>query len=125
MAITIVSWVLRVAIAGMFVVASIPKLAMQAEPKALFEQIGGTPMMMLTGVMELVAAALILVPKTKVYGAILALGVMGGAIVSHLVVLENDDMLPAAIGLFVAAGVLLIVHRRELPLIGTTVQDNA
>jgi len=118
MAITSVSWVCRVAIAGMFAVAAVPKLTMQAEPQAMFSAMGGKPVMLLTGVMELVAAVLVLIPKTKVYGAVLAMGVMGGAIVSHLAVLEDDSMLPAAVGLFIAAAVLLVLHRSELPLFG-------
>lgn len=118
MALTIVSWVCRIAVAGMFIMASIPKLTAQADPKAMFDALGGTPMMYLTGVMELAAAVLILIPKTKVYGAVLAMGVMGGAIVSHLAVLEDDTMLPMAIVLFIAAGIVVFLHRAELPLLG-------
>lgn len=115
MAITLISWICRLAVGVMFVMASIPKLTMQDAPQAMFAEIGGKPMMLLTGVLELVAAVLILVPRTKVYGAALALGVMGGAIVSHIAVLEDDAMLPMAIGLFIAAGVVLVLHRHELP----------
>ena len=118
MAVTIVSWVCRLGIAVMFALASIPKLTMQDQPQEMFTALGGKPMMLLTGVMELAATVLVLIPKTRVYGAVLAIGVMGGAIVSHLAVLDNDDMLPAAIGLFIAAVVLLVLHRSELPFFG-------
>ncbi|MEJ0104489.1 MAG: hypothetical protein WDO19_18830 [Bacteroidota bacterium] len=37
--------------------------------------------------MELIASILILIPRTTGYGALLGLGIMGGAILSHLVVL--------------------------------------
>lgn len=40
-----------------------------------------------TGVMELVASLLIIVPTTVWLGAILGIGLMGGAIMSHLFVL--------------------------------------
>src|SRR4026207_59554 len=40
-----------------------------------------------SGVIELVASLLLLIPATAVAGAMLALGVMGGAIASHLVIL--------------------------------------
>ena len=102
----------------MFVMAAIPKLTGQAEPVELFSQLGGAPMMYLTGVMELSAAVLLLVPKTKIYGAVLALGVMGGAIVSHLAVLGLGGMFPLAVVLFVLAGVLIWLHRAELPVVG-------
>jgi len=111
---TIISWILRLGIAAMFVMVAVPKLAAQAEPVELFSRLGGAPMMYLTGVMELAAAVLLLVPKTKVYGAVLALGVMGGAIVSHLAVLGLGGMFPLAVVLFVAAGVLVALHRGEL-----------
>lgn len=114
----IVSWLLRLGIAAMFVMAAVPKLTAQAEPAELFSQLGGAPMMYLTGLMELTAAVLLLIPRTKVYGALLAMGVMGGAIASHLAVLTDDTMLPVAIALFLAAGVVAYLHSRELPLIG-------
>jgi len=102
----------------MFVMAAVPKLTAQAEPTELFSQLGGAPMMVLTGVMELAAAVLLLIPTTKIYGAVLALGVMGGAIVSHLAVLGLGGMFPLAVVLFLLAGVLAWLHRTELPMPG-------
>jgi len=115
---TVISWIARIGIAGMFVMAAVPKLTAQAEPTELFSQLGGAAMMYLTGVMELVAAVLLLVPKTKVYGAVLALGVMGGAIVSHLAVLGLGGMFPLAVVLFILSGVVVWLHRAELRAIG-------
>ncbi|MFX6288831.1 DoxX family protein, partial [Acinetobacter baumannii] len=40
-----------------------------------------------TGIAELIASVLLLIPSTTVFGALLAMGIMGGAIVSHLAVL--------------------------------------
>ena len=37
-----------------------------------------------TGVMELIASVLLLVPRTKLLGALMAIGIMGGAILSHI-----------------------------------------
>lgn len=37
-----------------------------------------------SGIAELIAAAALMIPAVSVYGALLALGVMGGAILSHL-----------------------------------------
>ncbi|MCX2575609.1 DoxX family protein [Pedobacter sandarakinus] len=46
------------------------------------------------GILELIASALILIPKTTIYGAVLGLGLMVGAIFSHLtqlgIVVQND-----------------------------------
>ena len=40
-----------------------------------------------TGVIELIAGILILIPKTTLYGAIVSIGVMLGAIASHIFIL--------------------------------------
>jgi hypothetical protein len=75
-------------------------------------------------VAELVAAILILIPRTTWLGAGLALGVMAGAIVSHLTILGlvvmDDGGLLFGLALTVAfcSVVLLFLQRRQLPLIG-------
>jgi hypothetical protein len=43
-----------------------------------------------TGILELIAACLILRPQTSIYGALLAIGLMSGAILSHLLFLGID-----------------------------------
>jgi len=47
-----------------------------------------------SGIVELISGILLSIPKTSLYGAILALGTMSGAILSHLFVLgievQND-----------------------------------
>ncbi len=54
----------------------------------IFTQVGIEPWGRIgTGVMELVASLLIIVPATVWLGAILAIGLMGGALMSHLFVL--------------------------------------
>ncbi len=45
-----------------------------------------------SGVAELIAAILLLIPRTSWMGAALALGIMGGAIISHLTVLGIEVM---------------------------------
>ncbi len=67
------------------------------------------------GFSELVAVILLLVPKTKLFGALAAIGIMAGAILSHLFVLgiqvEGDGGLLfglAVIVLFSALGIVYI-----------------
>ncbi len=77
-----------------------------------------------SGIMELVASILILIPKTAAYGALLTLGVISGAIFSHLTLLgievENDGgtLFGLAIAVFTLSTIVLIMHRRQLPFIG-------
>lgn len=106
------------------------KLTGAAESIALFEQLGAEPFGRYgSAAVELAAAVLLLVPKTRAIGAALALGVMGAAIGSHLTKLGIEVVGPDGTGdggsLFLMAVVtalcsafVLFVHRGELPLVG-------
>jgi hypothetical protein len=73
-----------------------------------------------TGVMELIASLLILLPRTVVLGAVLAIGIMGGAILSHVFILgisvQNDGGQLFIYGLvvFICAAILFWMHRYAL-----------
>lgn len=77
-----------------------------------------------SGVVELVASLLLLVPGTAALGALLALGVLGGAVLSHLFILgtevQGDGGLLFALGVtaFVASAIVLVLRRAELPVVG-------
>lgn len=121
---TIASWAARIIIGGLFIFTGIFKLTGNPEAQETFAQIGGAPMMYLTGVIELIGAALLLIPRTRVYGGLLAMGTMGGAIVSHLTgMVPNDEMFPLAIVLFLLSGLVLYLHRAELPIIGPSLAE--
>ena len=72
------------------------------------------------GLMELIAAVLILYPRTTVLGAILATGLMCGAIYSHLsklgIVVLNDggQLFVYAIVVLVASVWLVWIHRIQI-----------
>jgi hypothetical protein len=77
---------------------------------------------------ELIAALLLLVPATASVGAILAIGVMAGAIVSHLTVLgivvKGDGGLLFALALlvFVASAIVVVIRRFQIPVVGRLFQ---
>lgn len=79
-----------------------------------------------TGVLELIAAVLLLVPRTVAVGAVLSLGVISGAIVSHLTRLgitlpavdDHGELFALAIAVFATSLGVLLLHRRELPVVG-------
>lgn len=94
-----------------------------AESKHIFETLGIEPWGRLgSGAVELLAVVLLLIPGLAVFGALLALGVMGGAILSHLTVLgievQGDGGLLFALALVTAAcaATVLWLRRRQLPL---------
>lgn len=115
----ITSWAGSILVGGMFAFTGIFKLTANPDAQATFAQIGGSPAMYFTGLVELIGAALILLPRTRAIGGVLAMGVMGGAIVSHVAgLVPNHDMLPLAVLLFVAASVVSVLHRNALPVVG-------
>ena len=72
------------------------------------------------GILELLASILILIPKTRIYGAFLGLGLMAGAIFSHLtklgVVVMNDGGYLFILSLVVLVGCLvcLYIEKRKI-----------
>src|SRR6266581_8663974 len=81
----VVLWVLQVAAAGMFLMVGFLKLSGNAQLVGLFEAIGiGQWFRYLTGTLEVLGAFLLLIPRTSGLGALMLVGVMIGAVVTHL-----------------------------------------
>lgn len=76
------------------------------------------------GVLELIAAILILIPKTIWLGSLLSLGIISGAILIHLTGLGieiNGDggfLFYLGILVFVLSFILLWMNRKSIPFIG-------
>jgi uncharacterized membrane protein YphA (DoxX/SURF4 family) len=76
------------------------------------------------GVLELVASVLLLVPNTTVYGALLAAGLMTGAIYFHLTKLgltvqsDGGQLFIYALVVLICSMLLLIVHKKQIPGFG-------
>ena len=84
----IISWVLRIIVAGMMIYAALPKLTGAAESIAMFSNIPGQEMARYaTGVLELVGAALLLIPGMTAWGGIVVAVVMLGALGAHVLYL--------------------------------------
>jgi hypothetical protein len=77
-----------------------------------------------SGVIELIAGLMLLVPGTALLGAGLAMGVMAGSIASHVLVLgfevKGDGGLLFALALtaFVGSVVVLVLRRSQIPVVG-------
>src|SRR6266487_4655330 len=86
--ITVLSWLLRIAAAIILLQTLFFKFTAAPESVYIFTKVGAEPWGRIgSGIIELFAAVLLLIPRTVWAGALLALGVMLGAIVSHLTVL--------------------------------------
>lgn len=116
------SWVLRIVAAVILGQTLIFKFTAAAESVYIFTQLGMEPWGRIgSGAAELVACVLLLMPGTVAWGALLALAIITGAIVSHLTklgIVVNDDgglLFVLALVVFACSALLLMIHRRALP----------
>lgn len=71
------------------------------------------------GIVELMTAILILLPATRIFGALLSLGVISGAVLAHLgplgIAVQGDGgkVFYLALAVWLATLALLWLHRRE------------
>lgn len=122
----ILIWVLRIVAAGILLQTLFFKFTGSPESIYIFETIGLEPFgRYASGITELIAAILLLIPRFNWLGALLALGVMAGAIMSHLTVLgievkEDGGLLFAlAVIVFASSAILLFLDRSKIPVIGS------
>ncbi|GAB2817566.1 DoxX family protein [Ferruginibacter profundus] len=118
---TIGTWILRLLAALILLQTLFFKFTAAEESVYIFTQIGMEPWGRIgIGIMELIAAILILYPKTTPYGALLAIGLMAGAIFFHLtklgVVVKNDggQLFVYALIVLVSSAILLVIFRQQL-----------
>ena len=122
---TVISWGLQLLVAGILLQTLFFKFTGAEESVFIFSTLGVEPWGRIgSGVVELVASALLLVPALAPYGAILTIGVMSGAILSHLTVLgievKGDGGLLFGLALTAFAGslIVVIIRRAQLPVVG-------
>jgi putative oxidoreductase len=120
-----VSWTLQLAAAGILLQTLFFKFTAAEESVYIFSRLGVEPWGRIgSGIVELIAAVLLLVPLTAPIGAMLAMGVMAGAIVSHLTILgieirgDGGLLFGLAVAVFVASAVVLVMRREQLPIVG-------
>ena len=78
-------WLLRIVAAVILLQTLYFKFTAQPESIQLFSKLGMEPWGRIgTGIAELIAAILLLIPRTTLLGAIMGLGLMSGAIFFHL-----------------------------------------
>lgn len=116
----IVTWVAQVAAAVIMGQTLFFKFAGAEEPVYIFTTLGAEPWGRYgTAVFELIAVVLLLIPKTAPIGAALGVGLMLGAIGSHLtklgIVVKDDGGLLFGLGVaaLAACAVVLVVRREQ------------
>lgn len=127
------SWLLRLVAAAILLQTLFFKFTGAEESVKIFSALGVEPWGRIgTGMMELLAAVLLLVPRTAAIGALFSLGVIGGALVSHLTILgiflekvgvnDGGTLFFLAVVVFLASLSVLYLHRREIPVLGMRFQ---
>ena len=125
----ITDWILRLITVGILGQSLFFKFAAAPESIYIFDKVGlGAAGRIGSGIVELIAAILLLTPRFAWLGALLALGVITGAIASHLTVLgievqgDGGLLFGLAVVVFVCSLVILYFHRREIPVVGERFQ---
>lgn len=120
----IASWIVRLTAAVILLQTLFFKFTGAPESVYIFTKVGMEPWGRYgSGVVELIAAILLLSSCRCWLGALLALGMMGGAIMSHLtklgIVVQNDGglLFGLAVAVAVCSLITLVLHRRQIPYI--------
>ena len=118
----IVIWVLRILPAVILLQTLFFKFTASPESVYIFSTLGVEPYGRIgSGVFELIAGILLLIPRTTLLGALMGLGVMGGAIMSHLFVLgisvqgDGGQLFAYALITAVCCAVLIFIFRSQIP----------
>ena len=121
----IISWILQSITAVILFQTLFFKFSGAEESRFIFSTLGVEPWgRYAAAVFELIAVVLLLHPRTPAIGATLSLGIISGAILSHLTKLGievNDDgglLFVLALIVFTASAAVIIIRRSQLPLIG-------
>ena len=120
----ILSWIARLLAAVILLQTLFYKFTGAQESKFIFTKLGAEPWGRIgSGIMELIASILILIPATTAYGALLGLGIMGGAILSHIIVLglvvqdDHGQLFVYALLVFISCFYLVWINRKSLPVL--------
>jgi len=119
----VATWIGQVIVALILAQTLFFKFTNAPETQVIFENLGGRPAAIASGVFELFVVILILIPKTAAWGALLGAMMMVGAIGSHLAVIgikvpapdgNGDDggmLFGMAIGVFLLSFLVAFLRR--------------
>lgn len=118
---TINSWVLRLIIAIIFIQTLYFKFTAHPDSVYIFSELGVEPYGRVgLGIIELITAVLLMVNSTKIIAIFLSIGIIIGAIGSHILVIgtsvqgDGGGLFALAWVVLLAGIVLLFIHKKEL-----------
>ena len=123
--VVVIAWILRVVAAVILLQTLYFKFSAAPESVYIFMKVHAEPWGRIgSGVVELIASVLILWPRFTWAGALIAAGVMAGAILSHLTVLgievqgDRGLLFGLALAVLLSTGALLYITRSQMPVVG-------
>jgi len=126
----IIGWVTRITAAIILLQTLFFKFTGAQESIYIFETVGIEPWgRYLIGIIELAASVLFFIPRKAWLGAFLALGVMAGAIISHLTVLgievqeDGGTLFILAWIVFFCSIFILYQKRGDIPVVGSKLSE--
>ena len=128
---TALSWGLQILVAVILFQTLFFKFTAAEESVYIFSTLGVEPWGRITsGVVELIAVALILYPPTAVLGALLSLGVISGALASHSILgiaIKGDGglLFVLAVIVFVSSASVVYLRRSDIPFVGASLVRSA
>ncbi len=118
---SILLWSLRIVAAYILLQTLRFKFGAAPESVYIFTKVGMEPWGRIgSGIVELIASILILIPRTTAFGALAAIGTMSGAIFFHLTKLgievmgDGGQLFYMGIAVWISSAVLLFVYRRQI-----------
>lgn len=116
-----VLWILRLAAAVIMLQTLFFKFTGSEESVYIFSTLGMEPWGRIgTGIFELTASILLLIPRTTAFGALLGMGLMGGALFFHVTKLgievkgDGGLLFIYALIVLISCGVLLFVFQSQI-----------
>jgi putative oxidoreductase len=120
----VASWLLQLTVAGILLQTLFFKFTGAEESVYIFTAVHAEPWGRVgSGVVELLASILLFVPATVALGAILTLGTMTGAILTHLTVLgivvkgDGGLLFGLALTAFTGSAIILFIRRAQIPVV--------
>jgi putative oxidoreductase len=114
------SWLFRIVAALILLQTLYFKFSGQPESVELFTKLGVEPYGRIgAGIMELLAAILLLVPRTSFIGAVVGLGIISGALMSHFTLIgiesngDGGQLFILALIVFISCIMIASIERKQ------------
>ena len=115
-------WITQIATAAILLQTLYFKFSAAPESVYIFTQVGMEPYGRIgIGVLELISGILLLVPRWAWAGALLALGIISGAVMMHLTILgievqgDGGKLFGLAVAVWVLSALILWMRRSQIP----------